>query len=335
MGIAEAAARAVAALRSTQRPSGELPTYSARRADMADAAPYACSVYTTAFAAHALRRWPDLPAAREALLAAEAHLRAQRNPDGSWSYEGRATTRVPADLDDTACALAALERHAGYALGFFRLLWENEAAPGGPYYTWVGVNDGDHLLARQLDALVNANVVFGAAVAGQRLPGAVAYLLDVTSGGRFDEASVFCFTPHLLLYALARAYADGPVPELAPAVRAGLAVAGACENALQLACVASALLALGERGAAAPHLAALLDAQLPDGSWPIAAAYSGYPPHHDGSPALTTALALDALGRAAPSEHLPVSPPPPLGALGRVGAGVEGGAGGGAVGGEL
>lgn len=294
-----AALRAVTALRAMQRPSGELPTYSARGADMAGATPYPCSVYTTTFAAHALRRWAGQPAADAALRAAAAHLRAERNPDGSWGYEGRATARVPPDLDDTACAAAAL--HAvgeGPDLALFRLLWENEAAPGGPYYTWAGVNGGDHLLARQLDALVNANVVLCAALAGQALPGAVAYLLDVTTARPFEEASVFCLTPHLLLYALARACADGPAPGLRPAVVAGVAAAGRSSGALQLGCLASGLLALGEREAAAPALAALLDAQLPDGSWPMAAAYSGYPPHHDGAPGLTTAIALDALGRA-------------------------------------
>lgn len=266
---------------------------------MADAQPYACSVYTTTFAVHALRRWAALPVAAATLAAAGAHLRAERNPDGSWSYEGRATRRVPPDLDDTACAAAALlalGERPGF--GFYRLLWENEAAPGGPYYTWLGVNRGEQLLGRQLDALVNANLLLCAAMARQALPGVVAYLLDVTITREFADASDYCLAPHLLLYALARAYADGPVPELASAVCAGVAVCQTTENALQRACLACGLLALGEREAAAPLFDALLAEQGPDGAWPIAAAYSGYPPHVDGSPALTTAIALDAIGRA-------------------------------------
>jgi hypothetical protein len=265
---------------------------------MVAAQAYECNIYSTALAGYALGRFAALPGAAEALRAAGAFLLAERNNDGSWSYEGRATSRVPPDLDDTACAVAALLRLGERpGLSFYRLLWENEAAPGGPYYTWVGVNGGAHLLARQVDGLVNANVVLAAALAGQRLPGAVAYLIDITKRD-IHSASDYCLTPHLLVYALARACADGPAPELAPAVRAGLAGLGPCDDAFRLACRANGLLALGEREAARTDLEALFAAQLPDGSWPIAAAYADYPPHHAGSPALTTAVALDALARA-------------------------------------
>jgi len=296
--LTDAAQRAIVALAALQRASGELPTFTARHADMRDARPYACSVYTTSFVVHALRHFAGLPAAAAILRVAGEHLRAQRNADGSWGYDGLSTSRVPPDLDDTACAAAALltlgERPG---LSLFRLLWENEAAPGGPFYTWVGVNDGAHLLARQLDALVNANLLLCAAMLGQTLPGALAYLLDVTKSN-IGAASVFCLTPELLAYALTRAYADGPLPALEPAVRAGLLALGTGDGPLTLACRANALLALGEHTEAMPLLAALLVQQEADGAWPCVAAYSGYPPHYDGSPALTTALALDAIGRA-------------------------------------
>lgn len=299
--LARAAEGAAAALRAMQRPSGELPTCESPTPDMASARPYGASVYTTTFAVHALRRLAGLPAAAEALAAAAAHLRAERNPDGSWSYEGRGTTRVPPDLDDTACAAAAL-----CALGerpdlrFFRLLWTNEAAPGGPYYTWVGVNAGEHLLARQVDALVNANVIFCAALAGLALPGAAAYLRDCIAAGDLTPASDYCLTPHLLVYALARALADGPARELAPATPALLRHARALDTGepLRLACAAAALLALGDTRAARPLLGDLLAAQGAGGGWPIGLAYAGYPPHFAGSPGLTTSIALDAIGRA-------------------------------------
>lgn len=312
-----ALARAIPFLRAAQRPSGELPAYTASRPDMADARAYPCCVYVTTFVVHAL--WPlaDDPVAAQIRADAGAFLRAEREPNGAWCYEGRATRRVPPDMDDTACAMAALltlgERPD---LAFYQLLWENEAAPGGPYYTWLGVNSGEHLLARQIDALVNANLLLCAALAGLELPGTAAYLSDLIIGGRLADASDYCLTPHLLVYALgrliARQKAEGrgqtptaqlprpaptPAAPLSPALPALLAAARSlrAENPFQHACRAAALLALGDRAGAEPDIAALIGAQQPDGGWPIAAAYSGYPPHLDGSPALTTAIAVDAL----------------------------------------
>jgi hypothetical protein len=296
---------ALAWLRSVQRPGGELPTYTARRTDMADAQAYACCIYTTTYVIHALGRFADHPTAAAVRNAAAVFLRAQRNADGSWSYEGRATRRVPPDLDDTACAAAALLTLGEQpALEFYQLLWENEAAPGGPYYTWAGVNQQPgHLLARHLDALVNANILLCAGLAGMALPGAAAYLDDVIGRGALAAASDYCLEPHLLVYALARAAIDGAVADLTPKLPALRAYALSLpappqeRQPFRLACLAATLLALGDQEAAAPYLAALLAAQAPDGSWPVAAAYSGYPPWIDGSPALTTAIALDALGR--------------------------------------
>lgn len=312
-------------LRAAQRPSGELPAYTARRPDMAEARAYPCCVYVSTFVVQAL--WPlaDDPVAAQIRADAGAFLRAEREPDGAWCYEGRATRRVPPDLDDTACAMAALitlgERPD---LAFYQLLWENEAAPGGPYYTWLGVNTGAHLLTRQIDALVNANLLLCATLAGLELPGTAAYLSDAITGGRLAEASDYCLTPHLLVYALGRVVgrqkAEGrrqkptlqsprpaPTPSvplspyppilLSPALPALLAAAHSlsAENPFQHACRAAALLALGDRAGAESDISALIDAQQADGGWPIAAAYSGYPPHLDGSPALTTAIAVDAL----------------------------------------
>lgn len=295
-----AASRAIAALAAMQRPGGEIPTYEARSPSMADARPYPASVYTTSFVVPPLHRLRALPGAAPILAAAGAHLRAERNPDGSWSYEGRATTRLPPDLDDSACAAAALALlGAAPDLRLFRLLWENEAAPGGPYYTWVGVNRDAHLLARQIDALVNANLLFCAALGRIELPGTAAYLRDLIARPDLSTASDYCLSPHLLVYALARAAADGPAHALAPALPALAGHARRLETAtpFQLACATAALLALGDAVAAAPLLRALLAVQQPDGAWPIGLAYTGYPPTFAGAPGLTTAIALDALGR--------------------------------------
>jgi hypothetical protein len=46
-----------------------------------------------------------------------------------------------------------------------------------------------------------------------------------------------------------------------------------------------------------PYLSAILNSQQADGSWPAWAAYAGYRPNYDGGAALTTTLALEALGK--------------------------------------
>ncbi|NTW04471.1 MAG: hypothetical protein HGA19_24945, partial [Oscillochloris sp.] len=207
--------------------------------------------------------------------------------------------------DDTVCATAALIGMGQRpSLSFYRLLWENEAAPGGPYFTWLGVHGaGGHLLARQVDALVQANVLLCAGMAGMELPGTLTYLLDVVAHGNLEMASDYCITPHLLIYAIARAYADGPVPGLAPAVPALCAAMQALpvSSTFELACKTAALAAFGAPDGA--HLTALLEAQLPDGSWPIAPAYWDYPPYINGSPSLTTAIALDAIAAGLRGSH--------------------------------
>jgi hypothetical protein len=288
---------ALAFLATYQRPDGELPILSSRFASMAEARPHPCSVYVTAFVALALARLPANPTASVIRQQACAHLQAQRNPNDSWSYEGRATRRVPPDLDDTAVATAALVRNgASPGLGFFRLLWENESQPGGPYYTWVGVNGVDHLLARQIDGLVNANVLYSAAVCRMALPGTAAYLRAIITASSYEQASDYCFTPHLFAFCLARASSvSHELADTAPALRDYLlnGLLPAVANPFERACTLAALRYLGE--VPAEQIALLLGEQLPDGSWPIAPSYSGYPPHFDGSPALTTAIAIEAL----------------------------------------
>jgi hypothetical protein len=86
-------ANALAFLAAYQRPGGELPTLSSRFATMTAPRTYPCSIYVTAFVALALARLPDHPLASTVRTRACAHLRAERNPDGSWAYEGRGTSR--------------------------------------------------------------------------------------------------------------------------------------------------------------------------------------------------------------------------------------------------
>ena len=299
--------RGLAYLDRTQHPSGEFATFTGSRLDLAGAEPYPKSIYVTTFVIHALAQLPPDPLIPPMLRRAADFIAGEREEDGAWNYEGRGEWRVPCDLDDTSCAVAALATLGRRPdLNFYTLLWQNEAAPGGPYYTWIGVNDrADFAYARQVDALVNANLLFCCGLLGLALPGAAAYLQRVVRDEAYHDHSAYSISPHFLAYTISRAYADGKVDALTPVLDAlqrylltRLPPPEAEPSAFNLACLAAGLLNLEvERGIVAPYLDALLDAQSNSGEWPAWAAYAGFAPNYDGAPALTTALALEALGK--------------------------------------
>ena len=69
-------------------------------------------------------------------------------------------------------------------------------------------------------------------------------------------------------------------------------------SAFNLACITASLLNLhADLSQIDPYLNQLISKQKSDGSWPIWAAYAGFRPNYDGGPALTTALALESIGK--------------------------------------
>lgn len=313
--IIEAAIRdGVDYLRRVQRASGEFATHTGPTPDLRGAATYPKSVYVNSFVIHSLGFLPATPHVAHIRRRAADFLEAEEE-NGVWNYEGRGQWRLPPDLDCTCCAVAALAilgRRPPAAC--YPVLWRairpNAAAPGGPYYTWIGVNDDpdDPIaapFAGDVDPLVNANVLFCCGLLGIELPGAAAYLTRRAVSGDYRGDSHYVISPHFLLYAMTRAYADGQAVALAPALPAmreclldRLPPLPDELSAFNVACRALALLNLGAaRDVVAPYLTAIVAAQGDDGGWPMWAAWAGFPPNYDGSPALTTALALEALGK--------------------------------------
>ncbi|MBA3469796.1 MAG: hypothetical protein H0T53_09140 [Herpetosiphonaceae bacterium] len=296
-------------LQADQRPSGEWPTLASPSRDLRDAVAYAKSPYITSFVIHALQALPPDPRIVAMQARAAEFLQAEREDDGAWNYEGRGEWRIPADLDDTCCAMAGLIATGQRPdLALYTLLWGNEQTPGGPYYTWLDINElPDHPLAKEVDALVNANIVFCFGLLEVPLPGAVAYLVDLVERADYGRATIYGLSPHFLIYCLSRAAADGGVvelqaalPQLQRTILGELASPEAEPSAFNLACLSVALLNCGADAATvAPYLGALLAQQQPDGSWPAWAAWLSFSPNYDGAPALTTALALEALGKHA------------------------------------
>ena len=298
-------------LHQAQRPSGEFTTYTSPNLDLSEGVLYAKSVYVTTFVMHALATLPSsssaAPLIKEMQERAASFLEQEQEDNGAWNYEGRGQQRIPSDLDDTSCAIAALaEFDRQPELSFYALLWQNESAPGGPYYTWLGINDReDDPRARQIDALVNANILFCCGLLNLSLPGTIYYLEQVIHAEAYQSESAYIISPYFLLYALSRAYADGQVTALEPAmstmtdyILSKLPPPRPDAPTFHIACLAAALLNLSVPSILIrPYLAPLLATQRPDGSWPGWGAYAGFSPNYDGSPDLTTALTIEALGK--------------------------------------
>src|SRR4051812_14530935 len=108
--VRSAIKRGIAFLERTQLSSGELRICTCRDAAMAGAAAPDPSVFPTAVAAHSLSFAPGAAAVRERAL---DFLLAEADRHGLWRHwtrEHPCHRQLPPDLDDTACASAALSR---------------------------------------------------------------------------------------------------------------------------------------------------------------------------------------------------------------------------------
>ncbi len=343
--ITTAIEKGLSYLAQSQRATGEFATYTSPRLDMTGGKERPQSVYVTTFVIHALSHLPPSPIGQQIQGQAGEFLIRQQEENGSWHYDGRFEPRtIPQDLDDTSCAVAALlqlGRRPDFS--YYALLWQNEAAPGGPHYTWIGVNhSADHPLAQEVDVLINANILFCGSLLDISLPGTASYLKQVIREEAYQaRTKYFSVSPHFTIYTLGRAYRDGAANILSPAMPPMIAYIltklpppQAQPPAFHLACLATTLLNLegcapdfrksgqtwGDSGGipppppeltqilgrahleaplslVSPYLTALLDQQQGDGHWPAWAVYLTYGRLYDGAPALTTALALEGLGK--------------------------------------
>lgn len=223
---------------------------------------------------------------RESVEPAATYVRGRRRPDGLWQYD--ATLDVPPDADTTACSLAALSECCGNrgleeGADLLRSFWRHD---GGPFRTWrVG---GMWSQRDRDDAVVNCNVVYALSRLGSPATPAeleaVRRLVQRSAGG----SRYYC-APATIAHALRRAELDpGALPPAASAPPDARDV---------LACVEWLC---GLRRSDPKLVARVLAAQEPDGTWPawpwVTAV--GSPKPLWGSAAVSTALALEALGAA-------------------------------------
>jgi hypothetical protein len=214
-------------------------------------------------------------------------IRSHRRRDGLWVYDP--SIDIPPDADSTACSLAALALHGDPSdlIGGVELLRGFWRPGDGPFRTWIA--GGMWSLPERDDPVVNCNVLYALGLLGS----------PVTEPERSAAT-------HLLARAVGGSRYYCAFATLAHAARrAGLSLDGLPAAATARPPVADLLGCVrwlcGMPAVDEETLAVILQAQRPDGSWPIAPWVTavGQPNPFWGSPAVTTALALEALTRHA------------------------------------
>lgn len=239
-------------------------------------------------------------------LRAAKYLESQVNSDGSWNYwDKRSIARqkepYPNDLDDTACALAALTRSGtswvdGFRLGqFARLLVATELQPGGPYNTWL-VNTQKAPHWHNVDLAVNANIGYTLSLHDTQVSGLTDYVEAAIERGAYSSSYYVGELP--VLYFLSRWYTGSKQSVLRQKVAACI-TGNVAMNSLQQALLLASGCWLGVSKTQLAPLAAELQATAKGGAWPAAALYVdpvyNQQQYYGGSKVVTTAFALEAL----------------------------------------
>jgi hypothetical protein len=250
----------------------------------------------------------------------------QRNAMWTFNYwprgsEGAGRHPYPDDLDDTACAVAGLQGWRPEVVGpevlaaVVRELTTAEQEVGGPYYTWLVGADAPEVW-RDVDLGVNCNVGWLLARQGVVLPRLVelveaAIRLEAGRGaargadggaGRAFLTRYYAVSPMPVMYFAARFYRGKLVGELRAQVLERRDGDGWWGGALDTALGVSAALLLGAPAAELrPAVERLVASQAADGGWPAAGLYVDEAgpegARYAGAPALTAALAMEALAR--------------------------------------
>lgn len=329
----DAIRRAVDFLAERQLPDGAFDVLISTDPAMSGDCTSDSSIFPTALAAQALAFAPEADPIRSRAL---AFLVDQMEPGGLWKHWPRGHPHqhtLPPDMDDTACASAAL-RLGGLSLPDNRRLILANRARSGLFYTWFtprwewnAARGHRRIVWAQLrhpavlymfftrtsarpgdvDAVVNANAVHYLGIGPDTAP-VVEHLLEILRSGTESESDKWYENPFAIWYFVARAI-GGAMPEAAGLLEDKLTGTRPA-HALDAALAACALMYC-HRSPGQAAIEALLALQQANGGWPRGALYFGGrlrgkkgafdPPHPDtprwGSEELTTAFCLEALAR--------------------------------------
>lgn len=236
----------------------------------------------------------------------------QKSPRGSWNYWDRQsreskTFPYPDDLDDSFCALTALQLAepsliTGAVLAdATHLLTALETAEGGPYKTWL-VGPEMSEAWHDVDLGVNLNIGYFLHLNGVELPNLTHFFNSAFTTEQITtpyyplQLPILFFASRFLHKPMQRKYLLRLVLKIKP------------QNSLETALQLLILLNLNHK----PHSVfelkdKLIAKQLSNGSWPAATFYTGVNPDQTkkflaGSTALTTSFVLCALHKVVELE---------------------------------
>ncbi len=231
-------------------------------------------------------------------------LRGQASSHWSFNYWAKRTSQrrsqpYPDDLDDTFCALAALNLHnpllidAEAMTKVIKILLSTEKSVGGPYRTWLVPPDSEPVWL-DVDIAVNCNVAYCLTLLGSPLPKLSSFIDDAIIAGSLR--SPYYPSDHMTAYYMARGYNGQHKARLIKIIRALLV---SSDTDLERALCVSSLLRLDPASRVGNTIAKLMKTQDSNGAWPAATfcldpAISGRP-YYNGAAALTTAFVVEAL----------------------------------------
>lgn len=209
--------------------------------------------FVTSLILLALSKANDIPEVKSIADRGADFLLNQKSKAWSWNYYERNSAEFcnapyPDDLDDTACALAALTLYKkdivdGHALAAAtKLLIGTEDKEGGPYHTWI-VPPEHRARFRDIDLGVNANIGYFLRLHGIHLRNLIVATENAIR--REDFASKYYFSPYPTLYFISRFYSGSLVERAATYLFKRRRKNGLWDNPLSTALAVSALLSFG------------------------------------------------------------------------------------------
>ena len=256
------------------------------------------SVFVTTFVLYSIARI-DSPCVTTMTNRAISFLAGEMRGPGLFQYyTSKNTNSIGYDLDDTACALVALQQSHPHMVVDHNVEYFIETrSEADLFYTWVGQAAPEN----DVDSVVNANVVF---FLGERdeTSGACRYLIETIESNSESDSYHHYLDDMTLYYCVSRAYEHGAT-SLGGAREAIIKKVlrlskddGSFGDELATACAVCSLANFEYDGVRRLRDAAryLEERQRADGSWRRVAMFF-QPGRYYGSEELTTALCLEAL----------------------------------------